>query len=193
MFSPDIETRAKKIRLVLLDVDGVLTDGTVMMHGDGTESKHFFIRDGAGIVWAMRAGLMIGLLSARESATTIQRATQLGIPIVSQGVASKAEEYERIRAEQGLSDDEIAFMGDDVLDVSVLRRVGLAAAPADAVEEAKAHADWISTYAGGRGAVREFLEEILAAQDRWVDVVRHLSDPGTSESGTGNLEPRTRK
>ena len=179
MASADVERRAKKIRLVLLDVDGVLTDGTVLMHGDGTESKEFHIRDGAGIVWAMRAGVTVGLLSARESATTIQRATQLGIPIVAQGVASKAEEYNRIVAEQGLSDDEVAFMGDDVLDVAVLSRVGLAAVPADAVEEARAHAHWTSAFPGGRGAVREFLEVILKAQDRWAAIVRELSGEAT--------------
>ena len=179
MASADVERRAKKIRLVLLDVDGVLTDGTVLMHGDGTESKGFHIRDGAGIVWAMRAGLTVGLLSARESATTIQRATQLGIPIVAQGVASKAEEYNRIVAEQGMSDDEVAFMGDDVLDVPVLSRVGLAAVPADAVEEARAHAHWTSAFPGGRGAVREFLEVILKGQDRWAAIVRELSGEAT--------------
>jgi len=174
----EILARAKKIRLVLLDVDGVLTDGTVVMHGDGTESKSFFIRDGAGIVWAMRAGLTIGLLSARESATTNQRASQLGIQIVSQGGSSKAEEYARILGDHGFEDDEVAFMGDDVLDVPVLRAVGLAAVPADAVPEARAHAHWTSGCAGGRGAVRELLEMILDAQGRWADVVRELSDPG---------------
>jgi 3-deoxy-D-manno-octulosonate 8-phosphate phosphatase (KDO 8-P phosphatase) len=171
----DTDARAKKIRLVLLDVDGVLTDGTVLMHGDGTESKNFHIRDGAGIVWAMRAGLTIGLLSARESATTIQRATQLGIPIVSQGTASKASEYVRIITEQGLRDEQVAFMGDDVLDVPVLKRVGLAGAPADATDEARAQAHWVSAVPGGRGAVREFLETILKAQGRWAGIVAELS------------------
>ena len=180
MISDDILTRARKIQLVLLDVDGVLTDGTVLMHGDGTESKQFFIRDGAGIVWAMRAGLTIGLLSARESATTNQRAAQLGIRIVAQGVTSKADEYERIVSELALEDDQVAYMGDDVLDVPVLNRVGLAAVPADAVREACAHAHWTSRYAGGRGAVREFLEMILEAQERWSGVVRELSEPGPS-------------
>jgi 3-deoxy-D-manno-octulosonate 8-phosphate phosphatase (KDO 8-P phosphatase) len=174
--SADMIERAKKIRLVLLDVDGVLTDGTVVMHGDGTESKQFFIRDGAGIVWAMRAGLTIGLLSARESATTNQRAAQLGIRIVAQGVTSKADEYTRIIGELGLGDEQVAYMGDDVLDVPVLSRVGLAAVPADAVVEARAHAHWTSTCAGGRGAVREFLELILEAQERWAGVVRELSE-----------------
>ena len=180
VIADDVLARAKKIQLVLLDVDGVLTDGTVLMHGDGTESKHFFIRDGAGIVWAMRAGLNVGLLSARESATTNQRAAQLGIRIVAQGVTSKAEEYTRIVTELGLDDEEVAYMGDDVLDVPVLRRVGLAAVPADAVPEARAHAHWTSLYAGGRGAVREFLEVILDAQERWAAVVRELSEPDAS-------------
>ena len=180
MISDDVLNRARKIQLVLLDVDGVLTDGTVLMHGDGTESKNFFIRDGAGIVWAMRAGLTIGLLSARESATTNQRASQLGIRIVAQGVTSKAEEYARILTELNLGDEQVAYMGDDVLDVPVLSRVGLAAVPADAVDEARAHAHWTSAYHGGRGAVREFLEVILGAQGRWAEVVRELSEPGPS-------------
>ena len=179
MASPTVQSRAKKIRLVLLDVDGVLTDGTVVVHGDGTESKGFHIRDGAGIVWALRSGLLIGLLSARESATTIQRATQLGIPIVSQGAASKSAEYLRIVREQNVTDDEVAYMGDDVLDVPVLRSVGLAAVPADAVDEARAQAHWVSSAPGGRGAVREFLELILKAQDRWPAIVRELAEPDT--------------
>ena len=180
MASDDVLKRAKRIQLVLLDVDGVLTDGTVLMHGDGTESKQFFIRDGAGIVWAMRAGLTIGLLSARESATTNQRAAQLGIRIVAQGVTSKADEYARIVSELGVTDEQVAYMGDDVLDVPVLSRVGLAAVPADAVAEARAHAHWTSNHGGGRGAVRELLEMILDAQHRWATVVRELSEPGTS-------------
>jgi 3-deoxy-D-manno-octulosonate 8-phosphate phosphatase (KDO 8-P phosphatase) len=173
-----LDTRAKRIRLVLLDVDGVLTDATVLMHGNGTESKRFHIRDGAGIVWAMRAGLLVGLLSARESASTAQRAAQLGISIVSQGVESKGAEYARIIAELSLADNEVAYMGDDVLDVPVLRRVGLAAVPADAVAEARAHAHWVSPSPGGCGAVRELLELILKAQDRWTAIVRELSEPG---------------
>ena len=156
---------------MLLDVDGVLTDGTVLMHGDGTESKPFHIRDGAAIVWTLKSGLTVGLLSARESASTIQRAAQLGIPIVAQGVASKDAEYARIIAECGMSDEEVAYMGDDLLDIAVLRRVGLAAVPADAAEDARRCAHWVSPSAGGRGAVREFLEMILKAQGLWQALV----------------------
>ena len=160
---------------MLLDVDGVLTDGTVVMHGDGTESKSFHIRDGAAIVWALKAGLTVGLLSARESAATLQRATQLGIPIVSQGVASKIAEYGRIVTEAGFADEDVAFMGDDLLDIPILQRVGLAGAPADAADDARDTAHWVSTSRGGHGAVREFLEMILKAQDRWDAIRREFS------------------
>lgn len=175
MSTPTLQTRARRIRLVLLDVDGVLTDGTVLMHGDGTESKGFHIRDGAGIVWAMQSGLKIGLLSARASAATSQRAAQLGIRIVVQGAVSKPAEFERIVAEAGLEDDQVAYMGDDLLDLPVLQRAGLGGAPADAAAEVRAAAHWVSTLPGGRGAVREFIELVLKAQDRWDGLVQEFS------------------
>ena len=161
--------------MILLDVDGVLTDGTLMIHGDGTESKGFHIRDGASIVWAMQAGLPVGLLSARTSAATTQRAAQLGIRIVSQGIASKAAEFDRILAEQGLEEAEAAYMGDDLLDLPILTRAGFAAAPADAAAEVRARAHWTSSAGGGRGAVRELIELILRAQDRWDAIVKGFS------------------
>ena len=170
-----IVARARRIQLILLDVDGVLTDGTIVMHGDGTESKTFHIRDGAAIVWTLRSGLTVGLLSARESAATLQRATQLGIPIVSQGVSNKSAEYARIIAAFGVTDEDVAYMGDDLLDITILQRVGLAAVPADAAEDTRACAHWVSTLPGGRGAVREFLELILKAQDRWEPLVAEFS------------------
>jgi len=167
--------RAKRIRLILLDVDGVLTDGTVVMHGDGTESKAFHIRDGAAIVWAMQAGVQVGLLSARASAATTQRAAQLGLRIVAQGVASKPDEFARIVAESGLDDDAVAYMGDDLLDIAVLQRAGLGGAPADAAGEVRDAAHWVSAREGGRGAVREFIELVLRAQGLWDTIVRDFS------------------
>lgn len=166
------ETRARRIRLILLDVDGVLTDGTVIMHGDGTESKQFHIRDGSAMVWAGQAGVPVGLLSARASAATTQRATQLGIRIVSQGVTDKAEEFVRLAAAAGVAEDTVAYMGDDLLDLPVFARCGLAAAPSDAAADVRSRAHWVSTSAGGRGAVRELIEMILKAQDRWEPLVR---------------------
>ena len=175
MTSLTLDARARRIRLILLDVDGVLTDGTVVVHGDGTESKAFHIRDGAAIVWAMRAGVEVGLLSARASAATTQRAVQLGIRIVAQGGASKPDEFDRILAEQQLAESDVAYMGDDLLDIAVLKRAGLAGAPADAAAEVREAVHWVSARGGGRGAVREFIELILRAQDRWDVIVRDFS------------------
>ena len=160
---------------MLFDVDGVLTDGRVVLHGDGSESKQFHIRDGIVMVWAQRVGLKIGLLSARLSATTAERAAQLGITLVHQGVASKIEAYEEIVGDIGLNDEEVAYMGDDIVDLSVLSRVGLSAAPADAVIEVRERVDWISSSAGGAGAARELLELILRAQGRWDAIVRSFT------------------
>jgi 3-deoxy-D-manno-octulosonate 8-phosphate phosphatase (KDO 8-P phosphatase) len=167
-----IEARAARIRLLVFDVDGVLTDGVVVMHADGTESKGFHIRDGAAIVWAQRLGIPVALLSARASGATSQRAAQLAIRTVVQGAGNKLQGYEQIVRDAGLPDDQVAFMGDDLLDLPVLARVGLAAAPADAAAEVIEGVHWVSSRPGGRGAVREFIEMVLRAQGRWADVVR---------------------
>jgi 3-deoxy-D-manno-octulosonate 8-phosphate phosphatase (KDO 8-P phosphatase) len=169
-----VQDKASAVRLLLFDVDGVLTDGAVLMHADGSESKSFHIRDGAALVWAQRAGLSVGLLSARTSGATSHRAAQLGIRIVSQGVAHKAQAYEAIRGEAGLEDSAIAFMGDDLLDLPVLARVGLSAAPADGAPEVRASVDWVSPSGGGRGAVRELIELVLRAQGLWDDIVQQF-------------------
>jgi 3-deoxy-D-manno-octulosonate 8-phosphate phosphatase (KDO 8-P phosphatase) len=163
----DITERAARIKLILFDVDGVLTDGTLLLHADGTESKRYDIKDGTGIVLAQRAGIRVGFLSARMSAATQQRAAQLGVTLVHQGIASKLETYEQIADELLLEDADIAYMGDDIVDLAVLTRVGFATAPADAVEEVRARAHWVSTCAGGRGAARQLVELILRAQQLW--------------------------
>jgi 3-deoxy-D-manno-octulosonate 8-phosphate phosphatase (KDO 8-P phosphatase) len=167
-----VPDRVADIRLLLFDVDGVLTDGVVLMHADGSEAKGFHIRDGAAMVWAQRAGLTVGLLSARSSGATTHRAAQLAIRLVVQGAHSKLAAYERILRDTGLSDQAVAYMGDDLLDLPVLSRVGLSAAPADAAAEVISHVHWVSTARGGRGAVREFIEMVLRAQNRWDSVVR---------------------
>src|SRR6476659_6131580 len=153
--------RASRIRLLLFDVDGVVTDGVVVMHAAGSESKGFHIRDGAAMVWAQRAGLTVGLLSARSSGATAQRAAQLAIRLVVQGVASKLDAYERILRDTGLQDSAVSYMGDDLLDLPVLARAGLSAAPADAAPEVRASVDWVSNLPGGRGAARELIELVL--------------------------------
>ena len=150
----------------------MLTDGVVIMHGDGSESKGFHIRDGAAIVWAQRVGIPVGVLSARSSGATTHRAAQLAIRIVAQGVASKLAAYEQIVREAGLDDAAVAYMGDDLLDLPVIARVGLSGAPADAAAEVRERVDWVSTAGGGRGAAREFIELVLRAQGRWENVTR---------------------
>ena len=175
-----IEAKAARIKLLLFDVDGVLTDGTVLVHGDGTESKHFAIRDGIAMVWAQRVGLKVGFLSARNSPTTPHRAAQLGVKLVYHGVTSKAATYARILTDEKLTDAEVAYMGDDIVDLAVLNRAGLSAAPADAVEEVLQAVDWVSQCPGGRGAARELIEIVLRAQGRWTDVVAsYLSEDTT--------------
>ena len=166
-----IHDQAAKIRLVLFDVDGVLTDGKIVLHADGTESKVFDIKDGTAIVWAQRLGLQVGFLSARTSAATAQRAAQLGITLVHQGVPSKLETYDQIADSLLLEDEQIAYMGDDILDLPVLTRVGLAAAPADAAQDVRMRVHWVSAANGGGGAARALIELILRAQDKWESIL----------------------
>ena len=168
-----IQAKAALVKLLLFDVDGVLTDGKILMHPDGTESKQFDIKDGTGLVWAQRAGLKVGVLSARSSAATAQRAAQLGITIVHQGVPSKIRAYDAILRQHGLTDADVAYMGDDVLDLPVITRAGLSASPSDAVEEVRTRVDYVSRASGGAGAARELVELVLKAQDRWERLLDH--------------------
>src|SRR5262245_14626735 len=127
--SADVLSRARRVRLVLLDVDGVLTDCSVVIAADGQETKTFSIRDGAAIAWSLRAGLEVGLLSGRPSEATSRRARELGINLVIQGGPEKREPFLALLAERGLQADEVAYMGDDLVDLPVMVRVGLATAP----------------------------------------------------------------
>lgn len=170
-----IDARARAIRAILFDVDGVLTDGKILLHADGTESKQFDIKDGTAIVWAQRLGVTIGFLSARSSASTAQRAAQLGVTLVHQGVASKIDAYDQVVRGLQLGDDQVAYMGDDVLDLPVLSRAGLSAAPADAVADVRSRVHFVSARNGGDGAARELIEVVLRAQNKWNDLVAAYS------------------
>jgi 3-deoxy-D-manno-octulosonate 8-phosphate phosphatase (KDO 8-P phosphatase) len=171
----EVQDRARRLRLLLLDVDGVLTDGTVTIDSAGGESKPFFIRDGAAMVWAARHDLEIGLLSGRPSQATTRRAAELGVKLLSQAGPDKLKGYEELLAAGPYRDDEVGYMGDDLLDLPVLARVGLSAAPADAASDVRASVHWVSRFAGGRGAVREFIELVLEAQGKWVPLVREFA------------------
>jgi len=164
--------RARKLRLVLFDVDGVLTDGTLAISARGEETKRFHIRDGAAIVWAERAGLMTGLLSGRASHAAERRASDLGMRILSLGATDKRAAFDAILTSHGLDDADVAYMGDDVMDLPVLARVGLSAAPLDAADDVRRRVHWVSRARGGDGAAREFLEAIFRARGVWDGIVR---------------------
>lgn len=170
--SEELQARARRLRLILLDVDGVLTDGTVAIPSAGGESKSFHIRDGAAIVWARREGLEIGLLSGRPSEATSRRAAELGITLVLQAGPDKMRSYQEVLGARKYEDSDVAYMADDLLDLGVLGRVGLATAPVDAVAEVRERVHWVSAYPGGRGAVRELLELVLRAQGKWDRIVQ---------------------
>jgi 3-deoxy-D-manno-octulosonate 8-phosphate phosphatase (KDO 8-P phosphatase) len=167
--------RLRALRVLLFDVDGVLTDGGIALSSDGVESKEFSIRDGAAIVWAQHEGLTVGLVSGRPSEVTTRRADELGIRLVVQSHARKADAYRQLLEANGFEDEQVAYMGDDLLDLPVIARAGLSAAPSDAAAEVKARVDWVSAHGGGQGAVREFIELVLKAQGRWDAIVESLA------------------
>jgi 3-deoxy-D-manno-octulosonate 8-phosphate phosphatase (KDO 8-P phosphatase) len=169
-FPPELAIRARRLRLLLFDVDGVLTDGSILLDADGRESKRFSIRDGTALVWARQAGLLTGVLSARSAAATTERARQLGMAVVRQQATDKAVAFAEILAEHGLVAEDVAYMGDDLMDLPVLRLAGVSAAPADAADPVRARVDFVSRLPGGGGAVREFIEAVLLAQDRWAAI-----------------------
>ncbi len=159
--------RCRALKLILTDVDGVMTDGTVLLLPDGGEAKAFHVRDGLAVVLAHHAGLRTGLVSGRASEAVARRAAELGMAVARQGVRDKGAAFREILAEQGLSAHEVAYIGDDVNDLPVMRAVALSAAPADAPFEVRSQAFMVMDARGGRGCLREFVEAILRARGDW--------------------------
>jgi 3-deoxy-D-manno-octulosonate 8-phosphate phosphatase (KDO 8-P phosphatase) len=162
--------RLQKIKLLILDVDGVMTDGRIIFDSNGVESKFFNVKDGHGIKMVQRGGIEVGIISGRKSQVVANRAAELGIERVFQGALDKLAIYQGIIQETGLDDAQIAFMGDDVIDIPVLRRVGFSAAPADAVEEVFPHVQLVTRNRGGWGAVREVCDLLLKGKGVWAEV-----------------------
>ena len=160
----DLTERLKRITLLLMDCDGVLTDGRLYFSASGEELKVFDSKDGQGLVMWHEAGFRSGIISGRNSSIVDVRARQLGIEFVHQGTLEKAAAFEKIVAEAGVSPDEVAFIGDDLPDALLMPRVGLAAAVNDAHASARSAAHLITTNPGGRGAVRELIDLILEAK-----------------------------
>ena len=162
--------KAAGIRLLILDVDGVLSDGSLYYGRSGEELKMFNALDGTGIKWLLRAGVEVALLTGRRSHQVDARARDLGVKIVIQDAKQKLPGFERILDETKVPAEQAAFMGDDLLDLPVLRRVGISMAPADAVSEVREQVEWVSSRPGGRGAVREACELLLKAIGKWEDI-----------------------
>ena len=172
--SVSIERRASRIKLLLMDCDGVLTDGTLTLLENGDEQKSFHVRDGQGIVLLHRAGLKSGIISGRNSSLVDRRAQELGMSpeFVRQGCLDKIKDFDELLAQAQIDEHEVAFIGDDVTDIPLMQRVEFAVAVADAVAETRSAAHYVTQVTGGHGAVREVIELILRAQGRWDELMK---------------------
>jgi 3-deoxy-D-manno-octulosonate 8-phosphate phosphatase (KDO 8-P phosphatase) len=172
-----MKERLSKIRLLLLDVDGVLTDGRITYDANGIESKSFDVKDGHGLKMLQRTGVKVGIITGRQSEIVALRGRELGIEILCQGAKQKLPPYEAILQEHGLEDQQVAYVGDDLVDLPILNRVGFAVTVADGVEELRDHVDYVTRRPGGRGAVREVCDLLLKETGFWSEVTeRYFSE-----------------
>jgi 3-deoxy-D-manno-octulosonate 8-phosphate phosphatase (KDO 8-P phosphatase) len=167
-----IQERAARIKLLLMDCDGVLTDGRIWLFENGEEQKGFHTRDGLGIDLLHRAGLRSGILSGRKSSAVETRARDLGMSFVVQGHEDKVQAYADVLAQANVENAEVAYIGDDLNDIPLMVRSGLGVAVADAALETRERAHYVTTARGGFGAVREVVELILKSQGRWNDLIK---------------------
>jgi 3-deoxy-D-manno-octulosonate 8-phosphate phosphatase (KDO 8-P phosphatase) len=173
--SSGLRRKAQNISLLLLDVDGVLTDGRIIIDDRGVETKHFHVRDGQGIALLLRAGIDVGLMTSRSSSSVRHRAKELGIRLVYQNVRDKMTTYNEIKRRCRLSDEQVAYMGDDLIDLLTLREAGLALSVADGWSGLRGTVDYVTTCPGGQGAVREVAEMILRAQGKWAGLLEKFA------------------
>ncbi len=167
MNTTTLPPKINSIRLLLLDVDGVLTDGTIIYSDEHSETKAFNVKDGLGVKLVMKAGIGVGIVTGRKSAALLRRCRDLGIKLIYDGVTQKAALLEKMVEDTGVAPDSMAFMGDDLPDLPLMQRVALSIAVADAHESVREYADWVTTATGGRGAVREVCDALLKAQGHW--------------------------
>lgn len=168
--------RAAKVKLLILDVDGVLTDGRIILDNEGNELKAFHVRDGHGIKMLQREGINVAFITGRESDAVTRRARELGITEVHQGSKNKLEAYPKVLERFGVSDEETAYVGDDIVDIPVMVRVGLPVTVGDASDEAKAYALFVTKNRAGRGAVREVTDLLLRARGRLDAIVKNYAE-----------------
>lgn len=170
----EVRERAARVTIVLMDVDGVMTDGRLYMGAEGYDGRSFHVRDGQGIRLGQRGGLIFGIISGREAKVVADRAAELYITEVHQGVYDKSECLRGVLARLDLPPDRACFIGDDLSDIAVMKKVGLAVAPGDAVPETCASAHYVTRCAGGRGAVRETVDLLLRASGKWDQVTERF-------------------
>ncbi|WP_096703425.1 HAD-IIIA family hydrolase [Magnetospirillum sp. 15-1] len=167
--------QAKDVKLVILDVDGVMTDGRIVMDDNGVETRNFDIKDGLGVVALQMSGIEVAIITSKKCGAVRNRAEELRIKRYYEGIKKKTVAYEEIKADMGISDAEVCYVGDDLVDYSMMKRVGMPVAVADGVAEIRDIACLVTTAGGGRGAVRETAELILKAQGKWEALLAKLS------------------
>ncbi len=172
MTSQVIEERARNVKMLILDVDGVLTDGSIIYADSGEELKNFSVRDGLGMSLLDKAGIKSIIITAKKSRALIRRAKEMGVARVYQNAVDKVKAYEQVLRAFKLTDEAVCYVGDDLIDIPILRRVGLAVGVADGSDELRDVVHYITRRQGGKGAVREVIDIILKAQGRWNEVTR---------------------
>lgn len=165
-----LREKLQHIKILIMDVDGVMTDGRIIINDDGRETKNFDVRDGHGIKLVQRYGIEVALLTGRQSEVVKHRANELGITEVHQKIFNKKEVFVEILQKNNLNADQAAFIGDDIIDIPVLKEAGFSATVADAIDIVKKTVDYVTKNKGGRGAVREVCEMLLQAQGRWPEI-----------------------
>ncbi|MFC1493404.1 KdsC family phosphatase [candidate division KSB1 bacterium] len=169
--SNDLKDKIGKIKAILLDVDGVLTNGRIVLDFKGREVKFFNVQDGLGIYLARKSGLIVGIITGRESEVVKHRARELNIDYLSQGAKNKLRPLEEFKQNFNVTDDEICFVGDDLLDLPIMVRCGLPVSVKNGREEIKENSEYVTEAEGGFGAVRETIELILKIQGKWEDII----------------------
>jgi 3-deoxy-D-manno-octulosonate 8-phosphate phosphatase (KDO 8-P phosphatase) len=165
--NPRMQNKLKKIKFVILDVDGVLTDGKIIIGSDGTEYKNFSVRDGTAVTLGHYAGLKFAIISGRYSKVISIRAKEMNISYVYQNVKEKIKPYNDLKRKLKLNDEEICFIGDEIIDIPIMEKCGFSAVPFDGVKELKNHADYVCEKKGGEGCVREVIELIIRVRGLW--------------------------
>lgn len=177
VLSGEVVGRIKAVRWLVLDVDGVLTDGQVIIDDDGRESKHFNVKDGHALKMMIRFGFNVMFLTGRRSRVVEHRAKDLGVTEIHQKILNKLEYFTEFMAQKGISFAEVAYVGDDIVDIPLMKRVAFSATVADAAEEVPPMVDYVSPYQGGAGAVRDICKVMLKAQGKWKEVAERYHFP----------------